>query len=942
MLMLRENQTNSLSFLWLMTLVVGLLCGCQPESKNQNAVGDTERTQGGPRSADQSAIPGEAGGGREAGASGMGASGEKKSESTDGLKANSALQAVTGGIDGENSDPPASSQSRRPAVGKTAIEARALLEVCLRKYQQVLSYEDSGQLVIRGATTLRLPLQVAWERPNRLALRTGSLDGCWNGQTWEARSKGLSLPAPFPNQRLVRPLPERIDSFWLADDSLGGLLTAPMSKPIQLELLLANEPTNAFTSEGTKLTYLEPAAFDRIQCERVFVEKEVSGSKLEWVLWIDPATSLLRKIELPVEFYYPNAPPEAIAGVQCSIELMDVKPNTPIDWTQWKLATDVAGELAVRRWVAAPPIASTPILGKVIEPLDFKTASGTVLLDTAEPKRPLSILMWVDNQPSLRPLVDDLMSMRRTLVEKELSAVSDVYLVSNPADQAKLTENFSAWKCDLGLAVDQDGSLQKAFSLPAAPALIILDRDRRVQVAEFVVTPEVIASVPSLVARLRDKQDLASRQLQQDADNQGRYIAALHRVAIDKEEASKLPEIPEFQFSMHGMRREWKVDFKSPLISANGVWSPRWAVDSLGANSSLAPESLVMAALDEDGSVYSVQLDGVAKVISRVEPEQADGAKRIITSVDPWTNGWIAIVPEGLPRFWLCPTKPASSASVAATTYSTQAAETPVAHAWIPGANDLVNLRSGKPLEGARLAIGTSAARMLVIDPKTEQRLDGTFRENPVAFVPELDAAGRIEHWDVLYQDASLHRIPNLTPSIQSASADKPLEARLDRLPMRIDTSTWYWGMHPKRLIEASISRGAEVIPQSEEVSGVGGVDVLLQYHLGRLASGETGLFVSDRYHRVINQRPLTVRPEQAKVLGTVRLADGMLFGVATGPNRVLHLFTGDLRVVDQVSFRGRVLGAALLPKGGDLQLIVAMENEVSCWHIDIPDPVTP
>jgi hypothetical protein len=39
-----------------------------------------------------------------------------------------------------------------------------------------------------------------------------------------------------------------------------------------------------------------------------------------------------------------------------------------------------------------------------------------------------------------------------------------------------------------------------------------------------------------LIRRIDNKEDLASRQLQQDADNQARFIAALHRVAIDKDE----------------------------------------------------------------------------------------------------------------------------------------------------------------------------------------------------------------------------------------------------------------------------------------------------------------------------------------------------------------------------------------------------------------------
>jgi hypothetical protein len=67
-------------------------------------------------------------------------------------------------------------------------------------------------------------------------------------------------------------------------------------------------------------------------------------------------------------------------------------------------------------------------------------------------------------------------------------------------------------------------------------------------------------------------------------------------------------------------------------------------------------------------------------------------------------------------------------------------------------------------------------------------------------------------------------------------------------------------------------------------------------------------------------------------------MADGSLYGVAFGPNRVLHLFSADLRIMDQVSFDARIMAAALFPSNGDLKLVIALENEVSCWTIDVPD----
>lgn len=903
-----------------------LFIGCQPNP-------DSEKKQ-------ESGIQGQAGSGLQADRQGSGSQG--------GEGPSSALQAVTqgDGVQGPSPNPP----------GKTLVEARVLLEGCLKKYQQLQRYEDAGQLVIQGKTTLTLPLQVAWERPNRLALRTGLVDACWKDTGWEARSKALMLgmapnaastepqdvaiasPVPFPNQRLVRPLPERIDPLWLADETLAGLLNEPMSKPIQLEFLLSMDASQAFSGQESKLTYLEAGTIQGVSCVRIQVVKQVDGVELVWVLWIDPRSSLLRKIELPARFYYPNSPQEVLDGLRCAVEFLDAKVDQEIVWERWNLA-EVPGELLVRRWVAVPPIVSTPILGKVVPPLDFKSITGEVLLDTAEPRRPFSILCWVDDRAVLRPLIDDLSRVKKTLLENELSASSELFLVASSSDAAGVAEKLKSWNSELPLAIDRDGELQKAFSVPGAPALVILDRERRVQVAEWMLNPEVIAAIPSLITKLRDKQDLASRQLQKDADNQARFIGALHLVALDKEQTAKLPEVPEFQFSFHGMRRVWKVDFQSPLISAAGVWSPRWATQKISDLTALSPENLVMSALDEDGLVYSVRLDGTTSVVSRIEPEQADGAKRISMSFDPWTQAMIAILPEGLPRFWLSPTVPltpiatsaqspvlGSKASIPlATMYNTQVAESPVCHAWIPTGNAMDSLVESKPVELSRLAVGTNSSRLMVIDPKSEQRLDASFRETPVAFVPGLDAMGRVDQWDVLYSDATLHHISNLGGNVVSGNGQKALEARLERLPMRVDASTWFWGMHTGKKLGVEASDAA-----------------LLEYHLGRLASGETGLFVCNRLHQVIQQRPLCVRPEQAKLLGTVRLADGQLVGIATGTNRILHLFTGDLSMVDQVSFRAKILGAALLPKGNDLQLIIALENEISCWDIDVPDILSP
>ncbi|MCE2810981.1 MAG: hypothetical protein LW850_11310 [Planctomycetaceae bacterium] len=804
--------------------------------------------------------------------------------------------ATTSDLSGaKKSDTPAEKQSEVAAATGNQ-DARTLLAECLKTYRNLERYQDSAQLVIQGTSTLTLPMQVAWEKPNRLGLRTGSMRGSWTSTTWEAQS--LGAVNPFPNQRLVRVLPPTIDLGWVTDDSMGGLLLDPMSKPIQIELLLSNDLSDSLVGSDSKLTVLEPASFDDVECQRVIVEKTIASQNLRWVLWIDSKSKLLKQVELPAQFYYPNVPSEQLADIRCSMQMLKATKDEPIDWSSW-LPPSIAQEVHVSRWVAPPPIA-----------LDFKDSNDALVLDTAEPKKPWNVLVWISDRSESKPLIDDLIHTQRILLEKELTPSCNIFLVCSAEDAKGLAEKLRSWNCEIPLSVDRNGTLTKSFQISQAPAMIVLDRSRRVQVGEFIVTPQTIASIPELIGKLRAQQDLASRQLQQDLDNQARFIGALHRVAIDKDQITKLPEINEFPFAMYGMRRDWKVDFEAPLVSASGVWYPEASLD---ASTQSTPSQIAMVTLDEDGRLQSIAFDGTKKFFSKIETEQADGAKRLVTTIDPWSRKWIAVIPEGLPRFWIAPLDSPNNAPGLATAYNTQAAESPVCHAWIPQAND------GNLLRGSKLAVGTSQSRLMMIDPSSEQRFDATFREPPVGFVPGLASDGKLSQWDVLYGDGTLHKISNLSQHGIEASLGGTIEARLEQLAQKPIGGNWFWGNHtPAR---AQTTQGS-----------------LAEIYLGKLPSGETGIITSNHLHQPLANRALTVRAEQSRLWGSARLKDGTLMGLASGPSKILHLFSADYRLFDQASFGTKVFGAALIGWQEDLKIVVALEKEVSCWSIDVPN----
>jgi hypothetical protein len=781
-------------------------------------------------------------------------------------------------------------------------DARRLLEGSITSYRTMDCYSDSGELCIEspGSDLLTIPFRIAFERPNHLALASHHAAGTWKTATWEGICQGAANP--FPNQRLVRPLPDKIDFDWVARDYLGGILVEPVGIPVPLEWLLSSHSLHALNDPTSKFELLQRDVVDGISCDRV--RMEVLGQR--WIFWIDRENPLVRRLELPSKLLFPGVPDERAAEIRCKIEFRDAAANRPIDWSRWQIV-DRAEDIRVRRMVMPPPIASTQILGSTLAPFDLKSSDGSLLLDAAEPKRPISILCWIDSGPRSEVCVRELMALGKSLVDQELGGRCGVYLIARDPG-VETVESLKKWNCDLPLAIDLQNLSESMFKISSIPSLVILDRDRRVQVAETISQPIHSNEIVDLVRRIDNKEDLASRQLQQDADNQARFIAALHRVAIDKDQVKRLDPLREFQFALHGMKRAWRTPLDTPLVSAGGAWFPEAAVSAdlkPGYPFSGSNHPIVMSALDESGKILVLDDLGNKAEVGQVEIEQADGAKRIQMAIDPWSQKWIAIVPEGLPRFWVTPsTIPKSSSNSilpTATTYNTGDIESPVAFAW-------AYLKSEPAI-----AIATDESHLMVIDPANEKRLDA-FAESTIAIVPGLESEGRVVHWNALSENGRLVRIRNLT-GVSVEAEETPMEARLEQLTFVPRGGNWLWGRQDREP---------------------------MTFSLAALPSGETGVVVCNKLHQALTSRPVTAQPEQARLLSSVRTIDGTLYGLALGPNRVLHLFTADLRIMDQVSFDERVFGAALFADGRDLRMVVALEKEISTWMIDVPDPPAP
>lgn len=832
----------------------------------------------------------------------------------DGQKENApdkAVAALTSNANDSAPSAPSSSSGPSNSSGPTSpadAKARVLLEACIAKYKQLKSYEDNGFLTIRIPSTdtvapkvFREPMRIAYEAPNRLGIQFRALGAMWsdNASTFEAVVRENDF-RPFGDQRLVRPLPASLDLKWLIIDNLGPLIDHEVTgAPIQLQMLFDPKPIAYFLVPTAKISLLDPKEFDANACERVQVILE----GLTWVFWIDKEM-LLRKYELPSQgigllaerrMLPPNFPVGSdFSKCELSMELDSAKANPRIDWQPWRLARE-AKELPVRRFIYAPPRNTPRLLDKKMAAFDLFGPDGkTRILDSSQRTKPISVLCWVTNNEIGENLVKVLFEVQAEL-NRRLISNAEIILISQANGDA-LQDSLKKWNCTLPLAIDTKNLTQNEFQIQSQPAVVVLDKDARVQYFDDL---GYWGAIPDIVESVLRGEKLAKRRIQIALDDEERFNSRLHRAIIDKSQADELPPIGPFQFFDHRISANWAEPFPETIVAASGEHTfpqPANRNNPGGPFSTNAKRQRVMTALDELGHVYVVDNTGTKTWIATIPPGQMENPKRIHVLPDPWLHRWIAILPEGLPRYWLIDTAANTNGDpIDATQFELDDKnESPSAFVWA--------IKDGEPM----LAIATTSSRLEVLSPPDDRRVSDNVG-SVAAIVPNLNDLGECEGWYLIKSNGDIQDIEPLRSqksTVGSSTANTPPKALL----FKPNTSPWTWGRHGSQSFLMGISQ---------------------------LPSGETGTVVQSKLFEPRMLHPLSVRPEQCRILSATTLADGALFWLSTAPNRVLHLNTADNSAADQMALGTKIFGAGLYSDGVNLRMVLAVGTEVNCWTIE-------
>jgi hypothetical protein len=398
----------------------------------------------------------------------------------------------------------------------------------IAKYQQAAAYSDRGTLKLSLTRQGQSPHRQSWNaavqfaRPGQLRIDANNLhlatDGTLSEPLFMARVEDAESNN-IDNQMVVRraPQPLSFDSLTVDPILFSQLIGRIQRPPVQLELLLGTKPLATLFSEEVKLAWLPDAAIADQWCRRL----EAKAPEGRFVLWIDSAKLLLRRVEYPATALLPElAGDKSIIQASLVAELEDAtfSPKFAADAFVLSIPPD-----AKRMTTFVMPVIAldAKLLGQPVQAFEFRQLNGEKLTPW-QAKGKITAIFWYAHHPACEKPAQEFAQAAEKLEDNQ-----QAWLIctepSGIGDKA-VVDQLAAWKVDLPPARDLQEFHERVFQVRELPAITLLDEEGRFQWMGS--GPAAIAEFPEALNRLSLGENLADQ--------------ALHRERLAREEYQRL------------------------------------------------------------------------------------------------------------------------------------------------------------------------------------------------------------------------------------------------------------------------------------------------------------------------------------------------------------------------------------------------------------------
>lgn len=383
--------------------------------------------------------------------------------------------------------------------------ANEVLKKMAAAYRQAKSYEDAGQLTLKGQIGDQeidesIDFSVTMVRPNLIRVHAYQAIVICDGERLRATI------AELPSQVLDRPAPDKltVDTL-LSDPALFSALGAQVaSVPIQLPLLLEKDSLDMVLKGTQPPKMVEPKNIGEHLCYGV----ELRSENGKFVFWIDQETFALRRLEYPVDHVKESlekSQGNKVVGLSLMAHFKGALFDREIPETAFDFEVPLDAKLVERFNLVPPP---HELLGQTIKDFTFESLDKQAIDRSALSGKIVVIDFWATWCHWCFKGLPNLQKVYEEFKDNDKIAFLAVSTDAPEVADADLSAKFAEAELKLPIYRDLDRYNASVFKVQGLPTMVILGADGKVQAFEVGYKEKLATELPVKLNKLLDGKNL--------------------------------------------------------------------------------------------------------------------------------------------------------------------------------------------------------------------------------------------------------------------------------------------------------------------------------------------------------------------------------------------------------------------------------------------------